>query len=226
MSWLNINLQEAASPLMEQLKMFHDHSMMILIMITLTIAYLMIFLILTKTSNYTLTDNQYIEMIWTLTPAIILICIALPSLKILYLMDESSSPSLSIKSSAHQWYWTYEYTDFLNMEYDSYMIPPSNSLNKLRLLEVNNRLVIPFNLNIRMLITSMDVLHSWTIPSLSVKMDANPGRINQTSLIIKYPSILYGQCSEICGPLHSFMPIVMESTNKFLFIKWLKSFNS
>lgn len=161
-------------------------------------------------------------MIWTIIPGIILIFIALPSLRILYLLDETITPSLTIKTIGHQWYWSYEYSDFINVEFDSYIIPVNeNSINEFRLLEVNNRLVLPANTQTRILVTAADVLHSWAMPSLGVKVDANPGRINQTSFLIKYPGLFYGQCSEICGSVHSFIPIVLESTTKNNFVNWL-----
>nr|UGS80440.1 cytochrome c oxidase subunit II [Lachesilla sp. LaspGHN] len=221
-TWSNLNLQESSSPLMEQLNFFHDHSMMILLFITLTISYLMMSLMTNKITNRFLLENQLMEMIWTIIPGVILIFIALPSLRILYLLDETLTPALTIKTIGHQWYWSYEYSDFLNIEFDSYMIPVSeNSSNEFRLLEVNNRLVLPMNTQTRILVSAADVLHSWAMPSLGLKIDANPGRINQASFLIKYPGLFYGQCSEICGSVHSFMPIVLESTTKNSFINWL-----
>nr|AAO83383.1 cytochrome oxidase subunit II [Caecilius quercus] len=225
-TWSNLNLQESASPLMEQLNFFHDHSVMILLMITTTISYLMISMTVNKITNRFLLENQFIELIWTIIPGVILVFIALPSLRILYLLDETISPSLTIKTIGHQWYWSYEYSDFINVEFDSYMIPSTEiEMNSFRLLEVNNRLVIPFNTQTRILVTAADVLHSWAVPSLGIKVDANPGRINQTSFMLKYPGLFFGQCSEICGSVHSFMPIVIESTLKNNFINWLNQFN-
>nr|UGS80245.1 cytochrome c oxidase subunit II [Eolachesilla chilensis] len=221
-TWSNLNLQESSSPLMEQLNFFHDHSIMILLIITLTITYLMVSLTINKIVNRFLLENQLIEMIWTIIPGIVLIFIALPSLRILYLLDETITPSLTLKTIGHQWYWSYEYSDFINVEFDSYMIPSNElSLADFRLLEVNNRLVLPSNTQTRILVTAADVLHSWAMPSLGIKVDATPGRINQTSFLINYPGLFYGQCSEICGSVHSFMPIVLESTTKKSFINWL-----
>nr|UGS80505.1 cytochrome c oxidase subunit II [Polypsocus corruptus] len=221
-TWSNLNLQESASPMMEQLNFFHDHSIMILLIITSSISYLMISMMKNKIINRFLLENQFIELIWTIIPGLILIFIALPSLRILYLLDETISPALTIKTIGHQWYWSYEYSDFLNIEFDSYMVPSQEiEPNSFRLLEVNNRLIIPTNTQMRILITAADVLHSWALPALGVKVDANPGRINQTSFMIKYPGLFFGQCSEICGSVHSFMPIVIESTYKNNFINWL-----
>uniref|UniRef100_A0AAU7VAN8 Cytochrome c oxidase subunit 2 n=1 Tax=Stenopsocus metastictus TaxID=3074944 RepID=A0AAU7VAN8_9NEOP len=223
-TWSKLNLQESASPLMEQLNFFHDHSIMILLMITTTISYLMVSMTVNKITNRFLLENQLIELIWTIIPGVILVFIALPSLRILYLLDETITPSLTIKTIGHQWYWSYEYSDFMNVEFDSYMIPTQETeLNSFRLLEVNNRLVIPLNTQTRILVTAADVLHSWAMPALGIKVDANPGRINQTSFLIKYPGLFFGQCSEICGSVHSFMPIVIESTSKNSFVNWLNA---
>nr|YP_009171502.1 cytochrome c oxidase subunit 2 [Camptonotus carolinensis]AJW76332.1 cytochrome c oxidase subunit 2 [Camptonotus carolinensis] len=222
-TWSNLNLQDGSSPLMEQLIFFHDHTLLILTMITVLVAYIMGSLFFNKYTHRYLLEGQTIEIIWTILPAIILIFIALPSLRLLYLLDESLDPLLTIKSIGHQWYWSYEYSDFANaIEFDSYMLP-YNELNEdgFRLLDVDNRTVLPMNTQIRMLITAADVLHSWTIPALGVKVDATPGRLNQISFFINRPGLFYGQCSEICGANHSFMPIVIESINMKSFISWL-----
>nr|AGI51660.1 cytochrome c oxidase subunit II [Xya japonica] len=223
-TWSMINLQDSASPIMEQLMFFHDHSLMILLMITILVGYTLTTLFFNKFNNRFLLNQQMIEIIWTVTPAIILIFIALPSLRILYLLDEALSPNISIKSIGHQWYWSYEYSDFKSIEFDSYM-KPSNELNmnEFRLLDVDNRLILPLNSQVRMLTTAADVLHSWTIPSLGVKADASPGRLNQINFIMNRPGLFYGQCSEICGSNHSFMPIVIESVSPPAFIKWIMS---
>uniref|UniRef100_UPI0030DEB9AE cytochrome c oxidase subunit 2 n=1 Tax=Chauliops quaternaria TaxID=2936723 RepID=UPI0030DEB9AE len=221
-TWLNINLQDAMSPVMEQLTMFHDHTIMILIMITIMISYMMITLMNNKLINRFLLEGQMIEFLWTMLPAITLIFIALPSLHILYLMDEINKPMLTIKAIGHQWYWSYEYSDFKNIEFDSYM-KPINELknNEFRLLDVDNRIMLPMNTQIRILVTAADVLHSWAMPALGMKIDATPGRLNQGSMMINRPGILYGQCSEICGTNHSFMPIVIESIPLENFINWM-----
>nr|UGN61591.1 cytochrome c oxidase subunit II [Janus megamaculatus]UGN61604.1 cytochrome c oxidase subunit II [Janus megamaculatus] len=223
--WSMISLQDANSPSMENLTMFHDHAMMINILITTMVIYMMTSMSLTKTFNRNLMQNQIIELIWTIIPMIILLMMALPSIKILYLMDEIFTPSITIKCLGHQWYWSYEYSDFNNIEFDSFMIPSQDlAKSEFRLLEVNNHTIVPFNTYVRMLISSTDVIHSWTIPAMGVKTDATPGRINQINLLAIRPGLFYGQCSEICGANHSFMPIILESTNLNLFIKWIKSF--
>nr|YP_010179699.1 cytochrome c oxidase subunit II [Cryptotympana atrata]AWV83187.1 cytochrome oxidase subunit II [Cryptotympana atrata]QUV77442.1 cytochrome c oxidase subunit II [Cryptotympana atrata] len=221
-NWSNINMQDAMSPLMEQLMFFHDHTLVILILVTVIVAYMMVMLFLNGLINRFLLEGQLIEFVWTLLPAMILIFIALPSLRLLYMLDEVNNPMLTLKIIGHQWYWSYEYSDFFNIEFDSYM-KPSNELdiNEFRLLDVDNRVILPFSTQVRLLITSHDVIHSWTIPSLGVKVDAVPGRLNQTSTFINRSGLAYGQCSEICGANHSFMPIVIESINIKSFINWL-----
>lgn len=222
--WSNLNLQDRASPLIEQLIFFHDHSLLILRIITILVSYIIISLFFNKYINRFLLSGQIIEIIWTILPAIILIFIALPSLRLLYLLDEINIPSLRLKAIGHQWYWKYEYSDFPHIEFDSYIIPTNESENNnFRLLDVDNRIIIPINIQIRILITAIDVLHSWTIPSLGIKVDATPGRLNQTNFIINRPGLYYGQCSEICGANHSFIPIVIERINIKYFINWIKN---
>nr|YP_011010227.1 cytochrome c oxidase subunit 2 [Halobates sobrinus]WPW46816.1 cytochrome c oxidase subunit 2 [Halobates sobrinus]WPW46842.1 cytochrome c oxidase subunit 2 [Halobates sobrinus] len=222
--WSQINFQDPNSPLMEQLMFFHDSTMIILIMITTLIAWIMFKMLFNKMINRFMMENQMIEIIWTVIPAMILILIALPSLRILYMMDETKNPTLTIKAIGHQWYWSYEYSDFKNIEFESYMKPTSEiEMNEFRLLETDNRITLPMNNQIRIIVTATDVLHSWTIPSLGIKIDAIPGRLNQGSMFINRPGIMYGQCSEICGANHSFMPITIESVNTKQFISWLKN---
>nr|AAY55983.1 cytochrome c oxidase subunit II [Pterocomma beulahense]AGN73949.1 cytochrome c oxidase subunit II [Pterocomma pilosum]AGW80606.1 cytochrome oxidase subunit II [Pterocomma pilosum] len=223
MTWLKLSFQNSNSPLMEQLIFFHDHTIFIIIMIMTTITYMMMFIINNKFINIKISENQMIEFIWTIIPPIILIFIAMPSLHLLYLMDEIKCPILTIKIFGHQWFWSYEYSDFSNIEYESYMI---NNLEKenFRLIEVDNKTIIPFKFNIRLLISSDDVIHSWTIPSLAIKIDAIPGRMNQINLFMNRPGMYFGQCSEICGINHSFMPIQIESINLMKFIYWIKNF--
>nr|YP_009106918.1 cytochrome c oxidase subunit II [Hamadryas epinome]AIT96658.1 cytochrome c oxidase subunit II [Hamadryas epinome] len=224
-TWSNLNFQNSASPLMEQIIFFHDHTLIILIMITILVSYLMLSLFFNSYINRFLLEEQMIELIWTILPAITLIFIALPSLRLLYLLDEINNPLITIKSIGHQWYWSYEYSDFYNIEFDSYMINSNENISNFRLLDVDNRIILPMNNQIRMLVTATDVIHSWTIPSLGVKIDANPGRLNQTSFYINRPGIFFGQCSEICGANHSFMPIVLESISINNFIKWINNYS-
>nr|QKE61481.1 cytochrome oxidase subunit II [Dipseliopoda sp. AJB-2020] len=224
-TWLCLNLQDSSSSLMEQLIMFHDHSLMIIIMITIFIMYIMLNLFFNKFNNRLLHHGQFIESILTIIPSNILLFIAMPSLRLLYLLDEIINPSITLKAIGNQWYWKYEYSDFKNIEFDSYMIPQnSTNLHDFRLLDVDNRIILPMNSKIRLLVTSMDVIHSWTIPSLGMKIDGTPGRLNQINFSINRPGLFFGQCSEICGANHSFMPIVIESIMPNFFIKWINNF--
>nr|ASU53079.1 cytochrome oxidase subunit II [Chaitophorus salijaponicus szelegiewiczi]ASU53149.1 cytochrome oxidase subunit II [Chaitophorus sp. ZMIOZ 17556]ASU53276.1 cytochrome oxidase subunit II [Chaitophorus sp. ZMIOZ 28403]ASU53413.1 cytochrome oxidase subunit II [Chaitophorus nigritus] len=223
MSWMKLSFQNSNSPLMEQLIFFHDHTIFIILMIMFTITYMMIFIIKNKFINIKISENQMIEFIWTILPPIILIFIAMPSLHLLYLMDEIKSPIMTIKIFGHQWFWSYEYSDFFNIEFESYMINNTEKEN-FRLIEVDNKTILPYKFNIRLLISSEDVIHSWTIPSLAIKIDAIPGRMNQINMLMNRPGMYFGQCSEICGINHSFMPIQIESINLNKFILWIKNF--
>ena len=167
-------------------------------------------------SHKYLIHGTEIELVWTVTPAIILMFIAYPSFQLLYLMDEVIDPGVTIKVVGHQWYWSYEYSDYVpaQIAFDSYLIPESDlKVGDLRLLEVDHRLVVPVETHIRVIVTSADVLHSWAVPSLGIKIDAVPGRLNQTSFIALREGVFYGQCSEICGANHSAMPICVEAVS-------------
>ena len=170
-----------------------------------------------------------IEIAWTVAPSLILVLIAIPSFALLYSMDEVVDPAVTIKAIGHQWYWSYEYSDYNQSDsegiaFDSYMIPEDElELGQLRLLEVDNRVVVPVNTHVRMIMTSADVLHSWAVPSLGVKTDAVPGRLNQTPIFIKREGVFYGQCSELCGANHAFMPIVVEAVSLDNYISWVSS---
>nr|YP_010234440.1 cytochrome c oxidase subunit II [Psammodromus algirus]QTA72606.1 cytochrome c oxidase subunit II [Psammodromus algirus] len=216
-----LGFQNAASPIMEELLHFHDHALMIVFLISALVLYIITLMLSTKLTHTNTMDAQEVEMVWTILPAIILILIALPSLRILYLMDEINNPHLTIKAIGHQWYWSYEYTDYENLMFDSYMTPThSLAPGQFRLLEVDHRVVVPMESPIRVLISAEDVLHSWAIPTLGIKTDAVPGRLNQTTFITSYPGLFYGQCSEICGSNHSFMPIVVEASPLKHFENW------
>ncbi|YP_009159619.1 cytochrome c oxidase subunit II (mitochondrion) [Amblyomma americanum] len=223
MTWSQISFPDMNSPIMEQMAFFHDHSMMIIITITIITMYMILNITTNSLTSRSMMEGQEIEIIWTIIPAITLIFIALPSLHLLYLTDEIFHAQTSLKIIGHQWYWSYEYSDF-NKEFDSFMIPETElEMNSFRLLETDNNVMIPFNTTIKFLISSADVIHSWTIPSLGMKMDAIPGRLNQTFSIAKRPGMFYGQCSEICGTNHSFMPISMEVTSMKNFIKFIST---
>lgn len=223
-TWRHLGLQDRASPLMEQLIFFHDHVIVVLILITTLVGYMISRLFFNSFINRFLLENQTIEIIWTVLPALILIFIALPSLRLLYLLDEVNNPSVTLKSIGHQWYWSYEYSDFSQLEFDSFIVP-TDELGEagFRLLDVDNRAVLPFNTQIRVLVRAADVIHSWTVPALGVKVDAIPGRLNQIRFLISRPGLFYGQCSEICGANHSFIPIVVERVSVKSFLSWVTS---
>ncbi|UUF92068.1 cytochrome c oxidase subunit II (mitochondrion) [Diaphorina citri] len=221
MDWMKISLFDSASPMMEQLILFHDYSMMIIVTILSLVSFFMIKMIKALYFSNKILENQMIEFIWTLIPTIVLSIIAIPSLHLLYLMDELNLPILTIKILGHQWYWSYEYNDFSSIEFDSYMLPSST----FRLLEVDNSTPVPLNCQMRLVTSSNDVLHSWTIPSMGIKMDATPGRLNQISMFPNRSGKFFGQCSEICGANHSFMPIVVDVIPMQFFISWIKTFN-
>jgi cytochrome c oxidase subunit 2 len=169
-----------------------------------------------------------VEIVWTTLPALILIVVAVPSFALLYSIDEVIDPAITLKVVGHQWYWSYEFSDYVSSDqteainFDSYMIPADDlELGQLRMLEVDNRVILPVNTHIRILVTAADVLHSWAVPSLGVKMDACPGRLNQTSTFINREGVFFGQCSEICGSAHSGMPIVIESVSLQKYVAWI-----
>lgn len=221
-TWSNLSFQDCGTPIMEQLLFFHDHCILILILITVLVFYLILILIFNDLTNRFLIRGHLIEIVWTLVPALILLFVAFPSIRLLYLIDEISSSSLTLKCLGHQWYWSYEYTDFLNLDYDSYIIPSvESSLSNFRLLDVDNRVVLPINVKIRALISSSDVIHSWAVPSLGLKVDGSPGRLNQLFFFVNRPGLYFGQCSEICGSNHRFIPIVIEVVDLNLFKSWL-----
>lgn len=225
-TWSALNLQNAASPLIEQLIFFHDHTMTILILIVTIVGYNLISTYLNKFIDQHILESQPLELFWTIVPRFVLIFIGLPSIRLLYLLDETFKPSITIKTIGHQWFWSYEYSDFLNIEFDSYIIPIQEiNSDSFRLLDVDNRTVVPINTQVRTLISAADVLHSWTVPALGVKVDAVPGRLNQVNFYSNRPGLFFGQCSEICGANHRFIPIAIESVMPLNFIKWIKTFN-
>nr|DAZ91278.1 TPA_asm: COX2 [Gammarus wautieri] len=223
-TWHMLSLQDSASPSMEQLSLFHDFTMSIMVLILLAVALNMIFISSYKLTDRFLLQSQSIEIIWTICPVIILLFIALPSLQTLYLLDDPFSPNITIKAVGHQWYWSHQYSDFINMELDSFMSPMSDLTHQARLLETDNSVALPTNSQIRLITTGADVIHSWSVPAFGVKADAVPGRLNQLMFSIKRPGIFYGQCSEICGSNHSFMPIKIEAIPMKNFLHWTTYF--
>ena len=234
-----IFFQDPASPVMEGLIDLHDHIFFFLI-ITFFVVFWNLFRIiidfninnlnnLNSVKNYVSSINfshgVLLEIVWTLVPTFVLLFIAIPSFSLLYSMDEIIDPSVTLKVIGHQWYWSYEYSDYYalkNIEFDSYMIPEENlNSGDFRLLEVDNQIILPTKQHIRIIVTGADVLHCWAVPSLGIKIDAVPGRLNQVSTYIKREGFFYGQCSEICGVNHGYMPIVIHAVNTTTYLLWL-----
>ena len=232
LAW-GLYFQDGASPSFEGIVDLHNRIMFYLVVILFGVTWVMISIMWNFNNSRNklvyryLNHGTLIELIWTVGPALVLVAIAFPSFKLLYLMDEVIDPAMTVKVTGHQWYWEYEYADFLNEEnetinFDSYMKDEA-SLEKgeLRMLEVDNPVVLPVDTHIRFIITGADVLHDWAVPALGIKVDACPGRLNQASVLINRTGTFYGQCSEICGILHSSMPIVIESVSIEKFLSWL-----
>lgn len=227
-------LQDPATPVAEGILHFHHNLMFLLVFIVLFVAW-MLFRTLTHYDHHInsvpsgVVHGTNLEIIWTIFPALILMFIAVPSFSLLYCVDEIVDPAITVKIVGHQWYWTYEYSDYFvpgdyenTVVFDSYMLPVGDlNLGDLRLLEVDNRLVLPVNTHIRFIVTAADVLHCWTVPSFAVKMDACPGRLNQASVFIQRQGTYYGQCSEICGINHGFMPIAVEVHSLPVYLSWV-----
>lgn len=222
-------LQDSASPIAEGILEVHDTVMFYLIIILILVGYLTYSIIKfnNKISYKYLTHGSLLEFIWTLFPVIILLLIAFPSFILLYLTDDVIDPAMTIKCIGLQWYWSYEYSDFINdngetISFDSYMIPEEMlEFGQLRLLDVDSRVVVPIDTHIRFIVTGGDVIHSFTVPALGFKVDATPGRLLQISTIILREGRFYGQCSEICGVAHSEMPITIEAVSLPKFLDWL-----
>lgn len=231
------SFQDPATDFMEQIVDFHDHLMFFVIVIGVLVGWLLYKCIdsFSEDKNKTpelFTHSTNLEIIWTILPAVILVIIAIPSFALLQATESKVIPNITLKVVGHQWYWSYEYSDYTidnpeteeqaDISYDSYLIPESKlTLGSLRLLEVTKRVVLPVKVNIRILVTAADVLHSWAIPSFGIKVDACPGRLNQTYLNVNRPGVYYGQCSEICGVHHGFMPIVVRVVKYSNYLTWI-----
>lgn len=209
--WGQLGFQEGIRTIIEMLNYFHDYMVIILFIILVFVTYVFTFVISTgRLDKYTM-DSHLLETIWTIVPMVILCFMAFPSLYLLYLIEDVRRPSLTVKVIGHQWYWEYQYSNsWLTVRFDSFMIKERNSYALFHALDVDNRLVLPTSVNLLFLITSADVIHSWTIPSLGIKADAIPGRLNSLIRISPFSGLYYGQCREICGSNHSYMPIVLE----------------
>lgn len=230
-----LGFQDGASPTQEGITELHDTIFFYLVVILFGVMWILSSVVLNFHNTKAPIAHKYanhgtlIELIWTISPALILIAIAFPSFKLLYLMDEVISPSMTIKAVGHQWYWSYEYSDFINedgesIEFDSYIVPETDLEDgQLRLLEVDNRVVVPVDTHIRFIVTGQDVIHDFAVPALGLKVDCTPGRLNQTSVLIEREGVYYGQCSEICGVYHGFMPIAIECVSPEKYLSWIDS---
>ena len=226
-----LGFQDPASPVMDGIISLHHDIMFFLVVIVIFVFWMLsriifLFDISRNPIPSRVTHNTQLEIIWTTIPALVLLLLAIPSFSLLYAIDELTYPEITIKAIGNQWFWSYEYAD-LNREiaFDSYLILEDDlSLGHFRLLEVDNRLVIPVETQVRLLFSSNDVLHSFAVPSLGLKMDAAPGRLNQMSLWINRIGTYYGQCSEICGLRHGFMPIVIDAVSFKDFLGYLDNY--
>ena len=223
-----LGLQPAAGPLMERVISFHNMMMVIITLICLLVLALLLytgfrFRAARNPSPSKRTHNTVLEVVWTAVPVLILVIIAIPSFRLLYYADVIPDTDMTIKAIGRQWYWTYEYPDHDNFTFDAFMIRDEDlEPGMQRLLETDNRVVLPARTNIKVQVTASDVLHSWAMPSLGVKIDAVPGRLNEIWIHINEPGVYYGQCSELCGVLHGFMPITIEAVEPEEFVAWVE----
>lgn len=224
-----MGFQEPASPLMAQLVNFHDFVFWIITAITVFVFFLLLYVCIkfsakrNKTPSQT-THNALLEIAWTMIPVLILVVIAIPSFRLLYNQNDFSKIDMTIKATGYTWFWNYEYPDHDSITFDALMLTDEELKDgQPRLLTTDNFLVVPINQNIKMQITSdpAGVIHSWAVPSLGVKMDAIPGRLNETYFRIENPGLYYGQCSELCGPGHGFMPISIKAVSEDEFASWV-----
>ena len=222
-----LGFQKAGSGHMEDIVWFHDYMLLPIITgITVFVLFLVIYACIRFRASRnpvasTTTHNTFIEVIWTLVPCLILILIAVPSFKVLYEQDEIPPADVTIKAVGYQWYWGYEYPDE-NIIFDSYMIEDKDlQPGQPRLLTVDNEIFVPVNKVVKVLITANDVLHAWALPSFGVKRDAVPGRINETWFKADRTGTFYGQCSELCGVKHAFMPITVNVVSQDEYDAWL-----
>jgi cytochrome c oxidase subunit 2 len=222
-----LGFQPPATPVKDRLAAFHDELLIIITLITVFVLGLLVYVIWrfnqqrnpvpSRTSH-----NTVIEMLWTVVPVLILVIIAIPSFKLMYYMDRVPNPEMTIKVTGHQWYWSYEYSDQGGLAFDSNIIPDDQlKPGQKRLLDVDNPLVVPEDTIIRVLVTGTDVIHSWFVPSFGVQEYAIVGRLNESWMKIEHEGTYYGQCNQICGVNHAFMPIKVEALSKDAFHRWL-----
>ena len=225
-----IGFQPSASPSMTRITDFHNMMLWIIAAIVLFVFILLTIIVLrfNKKANpeaATFSHNVPLEIVWTLIPVIILIVISIPSMKLLYYTDRTAEPEMTLKVTGYQWYWGYEYVDHDGLSFNAYMIPDDEidpSKGEKRLLSTDNKVVLPIDTNIQILVTSADVIHAFAVPALGLKTDAVPGRLNETWVRITKPGIYYGQCSELCGKDHAYMPSEIHAVTKEEFEAWVK----
>jgi cytochrome c oxidase subunit 2 len=226
--------QDPATPVMIGLINLHHDIMFLIILIMVSVSW-----VLARATNGFLEEKNSVpvnivhastlEVVWTIVPGLVLMVIAIPSFALLYAADELVDPAMTIKVVGHQWYWSYEYSDYEtddgdSLNFDSYIVQEDDlTVGSLRLLEVDNRVVVPTNTHVRVIVTAADVLHCWAVPSFGFKIDACPGRLNQSSIFVQREGVYYGQCSEICGVNHGFMPIVVEAVSLDNYVSWISS---
>lgn len=222
-----MGFQDPASPVMERITDLNDYLTIIMVAVVLLVMGLLAFVIVRFNHRANpvpskTTHNQALEIAWTAAPILILIAVAVPSFKLLYYMDRAQDADMTIKAVGHQWYWSYEYPDHGNFMFDSFMKYPDDlAEGEPRLLAVDNQVVVPVGKTVRILITSGDVIHSFAVPALGLKTDANPGRLNETWARVDRPGVYYGQCSELCGVNHGFMPIAIRAVPQDTFDAWV-----
>lgn len=223
-----MDLQQAVSPVAHTISDFHNFLLIIITAITLFVLAVLIYVMIRFRAKRNpvpskTTHNVKLEVIWTVIPILILVIIGVPSMKLLYFMDKTDNADLTLKITGHQWYWSYSYPDYGDFTFDSYMIPDKDiQPGQHRLLEVDNRVVLPVNKTVRLLFTADDVLHAWAVPALAVKKDTVPGKMNESWVRIEKEGVYYGQCSELCGVGHGFMPIAVEAVSEQEFEQWAR----
>lgn len=221
-----LSFQNPATDLMGSVVGLHNIILIVMTLVTLFVLFLLFYVSFRFSAKRnpipsTTTHNTVVEVLWTAIPIVILVVLAIPSFKLLYQQEKSENYDMTVKVIGHQWYWEYEYPDHGDFYFESYMVQEQDlEEGDLRLLTVDNPLVIPANKNIQILITAGDVLHSWAVPSMGLKTDAVPGRLNETWVNVKEPGIYRGQCSEICGSGHGFMPVVVKVLPEREFMAW------
>lgn len=222
-----LNFQAPATQMMERIHQFHWFLLVIITLITLFVLALLVWVVLryNAKSNPTpskVTHNTAIEIVWTLVPVLILVAIAIPSFRLLFDQGKMPTPDLTVKATAHQWYWSYEYPDHGGLAFDSAMLKDNElKQGQPRLLAVDNEVVVPVGKVVRVQLTSADVLHAFAVPSFGIKTDTVPGRLTETWFKAEKTGVFYGQCSELCGRDHAFMPIAVRVVTEAEFQKWL-----